>query len=73
MSDRAKRKYQKMATEDKVRYEREVTEVRERLGLPPKPDPNRPKKPLTAFFIYQREVRQQLVKGQPALKPPQVA
>ena len=74
MSDRAKRKYNKMSTEDKARYQREVAEVCERHGIPTKQEAaNRPKKPLTAFFIYQREVRQEITKGEPKLKPPQVA
>ena len=74
MSDRAKRKYVKLSTEDKGRYQREVAEVCERHGIPTKQQlENRPKKPLTAFFIYQREVRREITKSQPNLKPPQVA
>ena len=73
MSERSKRKYQKLSVADKLRYTNEVAEARRRAGLPVESTRPHVKKPLTAFFFYQKEVRSQIKNDEPALKPPEVA
>jgi len=74
MSDKQKGKYVKLATADKVRYQTECAEVRAAAGLPPVlPPAPRVKKPLTAFFLYQQDVRSKIKTKNPSMKPPQVA
>ena len=61
MSDKQKGRYVKLATADKVRYQTERAEVRAAAGLPPElPPAPRVKKPLTAFFLYQQDVRSKI-------------
>ena len=73
MSTDEKQPYTDMSTNDKVRYERELAIFKQNGGTLAKPgskkakqeakDPNKPKTPRTAFFLFSAEMRD-LVKQQ---------
>jgi len=69
MSPKEKGKFEDMAKQDKVRYEREMTSY-----IPPKgqkkkrfKDPNAPKRPPSAFFIFCADFRPKVKSEHPGL------
>jgi uncharacterized short protein YbdD (DUF466 family) len=56
MTDKEKKRFAEMADKDKIRYDREMATYTPPGGQPvskkKKKDPNAPKRPLSAFFIY---------------------
>ncbi|XP_042560173.1 high mobility group-T protein-like [Clupea harengus] len=75
ISAKDKRKFEDMAEQDKVRYESEMKNY-----IPPKgeekrrfKDPNAPKKPASAFFIFCPDIRPKIKGDNPGLTPGDIA
>jgi len=71
-----KKKYEKLAEKDKERYQKEMSNYippsddsdEQTSRKKPKKDPNKPKRNLSAFFIYSNAVRENVRKENPELK-----
>lgn len=71
-----KKKYEKLAEKDKERYQKEMSNYippsddsdEGTSRKKPKKDPNKPKRNLSAFFIYSNAVRENVRKANPELK-----
>lgn len=83
MTDEEKQPYNDMAEHDKARYEQELAVFKQNGGTLAKPgskkaraekkDPNKPKTPRTAFFLFSAEMRDLVKQQNPAFKVTDVA
>lgn len=81
LSAKEKKKYEKASAKDKERYQREMakytppddSDEEPSSRKKPKKDPNKPKRNLSAFFIYSTEVREDVRKENPELKFGEIA
>eukprot|EP00357_Protocruzia_adherens_P022439 CAMPEP_0114994314 /NCGR_PEP_ID=MMETSP0216-20121206/13053_1 /TAXON_ID=223996 /ORGANISM="Protocruzia adherens, Strain Boccale" /LENGTH=377 /DNA_ID=CAMNT_0002358127 /DNA_START=103 /DNA_END=1236 /DNA_ORIENTATION=- len=75
LPDEEKEKYNELAAEDKKRYEEEKKNYTGPLSIPPKKknqEPQKPKRGLSAYMLYAKEVRDKVCGEFPELKTPDI-